>query len=164
VEISLVVNGRRVDADVEPRMLLVHFLRDRLCLTGTHIGCESGSCGACTVHVDGLAVKSCTMLAVQAEGAEVVTIEGAAGDPAVRPLLEAFSEYHALQCGYCTPGMVMSALALLAGRTALSRDAIVGAIEGNLCRCTGYRGIVSAIEAADSRLRGKAPVVEEAKT
>jgi len=146
--IALTVNGTGVEADVEPRLLLVQFLRDRLGLTGTHIGCDTSNCGACTVHVDGEAVKSCTVLAVQAEGTAVTTIEGLAQDGELHPLQQAFHEEHALQCGYCTPGMIMSAAYLLEQNPHPSEQEVRLGLEGNLCRCTGYQNIVNAVLAA----------------
>jgi carbon-monoxide dehydrogenase small subunit len=147
--ISLVVNGQPREGDVEPRRMLVQFLRDDLELTGTHVGCDTSQCGACTVHVDGRSVKSCTMLAVQADGAQVTTIEGmAGGDGALHPLQQAFWEKHGLQCGFCTPGMIMAAADLLARTTDPTDDEIRHAIEGNICRCTGYHNIVLAIREA----------------
>jgi carbon-monoxide dehydrogenase small subunit len=146
--IALTVNGREVEEDVEPRLLLAQFLRDRLGLTGTHIGCDTSNCGACTVHVDGEAVKSCTVLAVQADGAEVTTIEGLAQDGELHPLQQAFHEEHALQCGYCTPGMIMSAAYLLEQNPNPSEQEVRLGLEGNLCRCTGYQNIVNAVLAA----------------
>jgi len=146
--IALTVNGRGVEEDVEPRLLLAQFLRDRLGLTGTHIGCDTSNCGACTVHVDGEAVKSCTVLAVQADGAEVTTIEGLAQDGELHPLQQAFHEEHALQCGYCTPGMIMSAAYLLEQNPNPSEQEVRLGLEGNLCRCTGYQNIVNAVLAA----------------
>jgi carbon-monoxide dehydrogenase small subunit len=146
--IGLTVNGRSVEEDVEPRLLLVQFLRDRLGLTGTHIGCDTSNCGACTVHVDGEAVKSCTVLAVQADGAAVTTIEGLAQDGELHPLQQAFHEEHALQCGYCTPGMIMSAAYLLEQNPDPSEQEVRLGLEGNLCRCTGYQNIVNAVLAA----------------
>ncbi len=145
--ITLTVNGERVEHEVPTRRLLVHFLRDDLSLTGTHIGCDTGSCGACTVHLDGLTVKSCAVLAVQADGATVTTVEGLApyGEPT--PLQRSFQEHHALQCGYCTPGMLMSATALLAENPSPSEDEVKVAIQGNICRCTGYWNIVEAVVA-----------------
>ena len=148
VPLSLKVNGRPVTAQVEPRTLLVNFLRDQLRLTGAHIGCDTAQCGACTVHLNGQAVKSCNVLAVQADGAEVTTIEGVA--PAtgeLHPMQAAFRDHHGLQCGYCTPGMIMSALDLVKRHPSPSRDRIRAELEGNLCRCTGYHNIVNAIEA-----------------
>lgn len=156
MQLSMTVNGERVSADVEPRLLLVHLLRDRFSLTGTHVGCETSYCGACTVLVDGEAVKSCTMLAVQADGSDVVTIEGV-GPDGLHPLQETFVEGRALQCGFCTPGMIMSALELL-GHTAEPTPAeIREAIDGNLCRCTGYHSIVEAIQHAATRMQGVEP-------
>ena len=146
--IALTVNGTGVEADVEPRLLLVQFLRDRLGLTGTHIGCDTSNCGACTVHVDGEAVKSCTVLAVQADGTAVTTIEGLAQDGELHPLQQAFHEEHALQCGYCTPGMIMSAAYLLEQNPDPSEQEVRLGLEGNLCRCTGYQNIVNAVLAA----------------
>jgi carbon-monoxide dehydrogenase small subunit len=157
VDISIRVNGAPVTADVEPRTLLVHFLREGLGLTGTHIGCETSYCGACTVHVDGKPVKSCTMLAVQADGREVRTIEDVGSPGALHPLQEGFSERHGLQCGYCTPGMIMSALDLIERDPHPSEDDIRHAIEGNLCRCTGYFSIVKSVEYAAAVLRGEEP-------
>ena len=153
VAISLDVNGRRVEAEVDVRTLLVEFLRRTLSLTGTHVGCDTSQCGACVVHVNGRSVKSCTMLAVQADGAEVKTIEGVAGPDGLHPLQAAFREHHGLQCGYCTPGMIMSALDLLARESAPSEERIRHWLEGNLCRCTGYHNIVSAIAAAAEAMR-----------
>jgi len=154
VPIRLSVNGREHELEVEPRLLLVHLLRDRLGLTGTHVGCDTSNCGACTVHLDGEAVKSCTVLAVQADGAEVTTIEGlaAAGD-GLHPLQAAFWEDHALQCGYCTPGMIMAAADLLARNPDPSEEEIRSGLEGNLCRCTGYHNIVRAVRDAAAELR-----------
>ncbi len=140
------INGKWHETDVEPRLLLVHYLRDVASLTGTHIGCESSLCGACTVLLNGDAVKSCTVLAVQADGAEVTTIEGLARDGNLHPLQQGFWEEHGLQCGFCTPGMIMSACQLLARNPHPSRGEIREGIEGNLCRCTGYQHIVKAVE------------------
>jgi carbon-monoxide dehydrogenase small subunit len=152
--ISLTVNGAQRELDVEPRRLLVQAIREDLDLTGTHIGCDTSQCGACTVHVDGRAVKSCTMLAVQADGSNVTTIEGmAAGADALHPLQTAFWEKHGLQCGFCTPGMIMTAADLLARNNDPSEDEIRDAIEGNICRCTGYQNIVAAIRAAAVAMR-----------
>jgi carbon-monoxide dehydrogenase small subunit len=149
VKISLKVNGQPQERDVEPRLLLVHFLRETLGLTGTHIGCETTICGACTVHVDGRAVKSCTMFAVQADGREVTTIEGLAPDAEhLHPVQTGFWEEHGLQCGYCTPGMIMTTSALLATNPDPSEPEIRHAIEGNVCRCTGYQQIVNAVQHA----------------
>jgi len=147
--ISLVVNGQPREGDVEPRRMLVQFLREDLEMTGTHVGCDTSQCGACTVHVDGRAVKSCTMLALQADGATVKTIEGMQdGDGALHPLQAAFWEKHGLQCGFCTPGMIMAAADLLARNADPTDDEIRHAIEGNICRCTGYHNIVAAIREA----------------
>jgi len=148
VKIRVRVNGEWREDEVEPRKLLVHWLREDLALTGTHIGCETSLCGACTVHVDGRAVKSCTLLAVQADGCEVKTIEAMGEADALHPLQIGFWEEHGLQCGYCTPGMIMSAAQLLAENPAPSDGEIRHAIEGNLCRCTGYQQIVNAIQHA----------------
>jgi carbon-monoxide dehydrogenase small subunit len=145
--VSLEVNGEQIELEVPTRRLLVHFLRDDLGLTGTHIGCDTGNCGACTVHLDGEPVKSCMLLAVQAEGAKITTIEGLAADGELTRLQQAFNEHHALQCGYCTPGMIMSATALLARNPSPSEDDVRVAIQGNICRCTGYVNIVDAIVA-----------------
>lgn len=156
MEVSMTVNGRQVTGDVEPRTLLVHFIREELALTGTHVGCETSYCGACTVQVNGDATKSCTMLAVQAQGAEVTTVEGIAGDE-LHPVQEGFWERHGLQCGYCTPGMIMSAVALLDENDNPSESEIRHGIEGNLCRCTGYHNIVKSIEYAAAKMRGDTP-------
>ena len=146
--VALTVNGQRREADVEPRRLLVQLIREDLELTGTHVGCDTSQCGACTVHVDGRAVKSCTMLAVQADGSDVKTIEGMATDGALHPLQAAFWEKHGLQCGFCTPGMIMVAADLLARNADPTDDDIRHALEGNFCRCTGYQNIVAAIREA----------------
>jgi carbon-monoxide dehydrogenase small subunit len=152
--ISLTVNGVQRELDVEPRRLLVQALREDLDLTGTHVGCDTSQCGACTVHVDGRAVKSCTMLAVQADGATVTTIEGmATSAEALHPLQTAFWEKHGLQCGFCTPGMIMTAADLLARNSDPSDEEIRDAIDGNMCRCTGYQNIVAAIRAAAAASR-----------
>ena len=143
--ITLTVNGQTVSREVEPRLLLVYFLRDEAGLTGTHVGCDTTQCGACTVHLNGLAVKSCTILAVQADGQTVTTIEGLADGDRLDPVQEGFRVKHGLQCGYCTPGMIMSAKALLAENAHPSEAEIRQAIDGNLCRCTGYQNIVEAI-------------------
>ncbi|MGD9762418.1 MAG: (2Fe-2S)-binding protein [Candidatus Binatia bacterium] len=152
MKITVTVNGERQEADVPPRMLLVHWLREELMLTGTHIGCETTVCGACTVHVDGRAVKSCTMFAVQADGCAVTTIEGLAGEN-LHPLQTGFWEKHGLQCGYCTPGMIMTAAQLLQDDANPSEEAIRFAIEGNICRCTGYQQIVDAVQHAAALAR-----------
>jgi carbon-monoxide dehydrogenase small subunit len=146
--IALAVNGSKHEADVEPRQLLVYFLREQLGLTGTNVGCDTSSCGACTVLLDGESVKSCTVLAVQADGAEVTTIEGLAKDGELHVVQQAFHEQHGLQCGYCTPGFVMATVSLLQENPNPSEDEIRKALEGNLCRCTGYHNIVRAVEAA----------------
>lgn len=157
MQVSITVNGKDVSADVEPRTLLVHFIRENLNLTGTHVGCETSYCGACTVHVNGEATKSCTMLAVQANGADIKTIEGMADGDQLHPVQEGFWERHGLQCGYCTPGMIMSGAALLEDNNNPSEDEIRHGIEGNLCRCTGYHNIVKALEYAGAKLRGEEP-------
>jgi carbon-monoxide dehydrogenase small subunit len=145
VSVRLRVNGVEHELALEPRVLLVHALRDHLGLTGTHVGCDTSNCGACTVHLDGRAVKSCTVLAVQADGAEVTTIEGLASDGQLHPVQEAFWNDHGLQCGYCTPGMIMAAAALLAENPHPSEGEVRHTLEGNLCRCTGYHNIVKAV-------------------
>ena len=150
VAISVTVNGAQHLATVEPRMLLVHFLRESLGLTGTHIGCDTSSCGACVVHLNGAPVKSCTLLAVQADGCEITTIEGMAKDGELHPVQEGFWEMHGLQCGYCTPGMIMTAAALLDRNPHPTEEEIRHELKGSLCRCTGYQNIVRAIQwAAD---------------
>ena len=149
--ITLKVNGSTRTTEVEPRALLAYVLRDQLDLTGTHIGCDTSQCGACTVHLDGRAVKSCTVLAVQAEGREITTIEGLAPNGGLHPLQQAFWEKHGLQCGFCTPGMIMTAADLLATNPKPSETEIRRALEGNLCRCTGYQNIVAAIQTAAAR-------------
>ena len=146
--VSLAVNGVRHELDLEPRELLVYVLRDRLGLTGTNVGCDTSSCGACTVLVNGESVKSCTVLGVQADGFDVTTIEGLADNGALHPVQQAFHEQHGLQCGYCTPGMVLAAVSLLADNPAPSEVEIRHALEGNLCRCTGYQNIVEAVQSA----------------
>ena len=148
MKIALTVNGVRQEAEVEPRQLLVYFLRDQLGLKGTNVGCDTSSCGACTVLLDGESVKSCTVLAVQADGSEVTTIEGLAAGEELDPLQQAFHEQHALQCGYCTPGFVMASVSLLRENPDPSEEEIRQALEGNLCRCTGYHNIVRAVQAA----------------
>ena len=155
--VSMTVNGKPVSGDVDPRTLLVQFLRENLRLTGTHVGCDTSQCGACVVHVDGESVKACTLLAVQADGCQVLTIEGlAAADGTLHPMQEAFREYHALQCGFCTPGMVMSAIDLVHKHPeGMSEREIREGLEGNLCRCTGYHNIVKAIAAAQDVMHGK---------
>jgi len=146
--ISLIVNGKKVEADVEPRMLLVHFIRDVLGLTGTHVGCDTANCGACTVLLDGRAVKSCNIFAVQADGKELLTIEGLAKNGQLHPIQQAFWEKHGLQCGYCTPGMIMTAYWFLNKNPKPTEEEIRNAISGNLCRCTGYVKIIEAIQYA----------------
>jgi aerobic-type carbon monoxide dehydrogenase small subunit (CoxS/CutS family) len=145
--VTVTVNGTTYEREVAVRRLLVHFLRDDLDLTGTHVGCDTGSCGACTVHLDGVAVKSCAVLAVQADGATVTTVEGLADDE-LTPLQQSFSDHHALQCGYCTPGMLMSASALLAENPSPTEEEVKVGLQGNICRCTGYWNIVEAVVAA----------------
>jgi aerobic-type carbon monoxide dehydrogenase small subunit (CoxS/CutS family) len=145
--ITVEVNGESYEREVDARRLLIHFIRDDLDLTGSHIGCDTGNCGACSVLVDGVLVKSCMMLAIQADGAKIETVEGLAQDGELTELQQAFSDHHALQCGYCTPGMLMSATALLRQNGAPSEDEIRKAIQGNICRCTGYVNIVEAIKA-----------------
>ncbi len=154
VTVSLTVNGKAVSAEVETRTLLVHLLRDTLGLTGTHVGCDTSQCGACVVHVDGVSAKSCTMLAVQAEGADVKTIEGVAQNGELHPMQEAFRENHGLQCGFCTPGMVMSALDLVKNNASPSEAEIRDWLEGNICRCTGYHNIVKSIQAGAQKMGG----------
>jgi aerobic-type carbon monoxide dehydrogenase small subunit (CoxS/CutS family) len=146
--ITVEVNGVKYEREVEARRLLIHFIRDDLSLTGSHIGCDTGNCGACSVLIDGVLVKSCMMLAVQADGAKIETVEGLASDGELNGLQQAFSDHHALQCGYCTPGMLMSATALLRENPSPSEEEIRKGIQGNICRCTGYVNIVEAIKAA----------------
>jgi len=154
--ISTTVNGRKaVEENVEPRMLLVHFLRDRLGLTGTHVGCDTTNCGACTIRFNGQAIKSCTMLAVRSEGAEITTIEGLAENDKLHPIQQGFWEKHGLQCGYCTPGMIMSALQLLERYPEPSEAIVRRELEGNLCRCTGYQNIVEAVLWAGEQLKSQ---------
>ena len=145
--ITVDVNGESYEREVEARKLLVHFLRDDLDLTGTHIGCDTGNCGACTVHVDGQVVKSCMLLAIQADGASIQTVEGLSEGGSLTPLQQSFSDHHALQCGYCTPGMLMSAQALLDANPRPTEEEIRKALQGNICRCTGYVNIVEAVKA-----------------
>ncbi|HXE76225.1 MAG TPA: (2Fe-2S)-binding protein [Candidatus Xenobia bacterium] len=153
MKVAVTVNGRSYSHEVEPRLLLVHYLRDVLGLTGTHIGCETSLCGACTVLLDGQAVKSCTVLAVQADGADITTIEGLARDGKLHPVQEGFWEEHGLQCGYCTPGMIMAGVALLQTNPAPGETEIRRALAGNLCRCTGYQHIVNAIQSAAKKMK-----------
>ena len=147
VSVTITVNGEQRTAEVEPRLLLVHYLRDHLGLTGTHVGCDTSNCGACTVHLDGDAVKSCTVLAAQAEGHEVTTIEGIGSESDLHPVQEGFWEHHGLQCGYCTPGMVMASVSLATEHGTLTEAEVREGLEGNLCRCTGYHNIVQAVMA-----------------
>ena len=152
-KISITVNGQPHTAEVESRLLLVHFIRENLRLTGTHIGCDTSQCGCCTVHVNGRAIKSCTMLAVQAGGADIVTIEGLAKGEKLHPVQQAFTDCHALQCGFCTPGMIMAITALLKDNPQPTDEEIYHGLEGNLCRCTGYTNIVKAIQHAAATIR-----------
>ncbi len=161
-KIAVTVNGRATSADVEPRTLLVQLLRDTLHLTGTHVGCDTSQCGACVVHVDGVAVKACTMLAVQADGTQVLTIEGLAGGTQLHPMQEAFREHHGLQCGFCTPGMIMTAVDMVARLgTDLSEGTIRENLDGNLCRCTGYHNIVKAVQAGAHAMGAPAAAAAE---
>ena len=161
ITVKMTVNGKAVSRDVEPRTLLVHYLREHLGLTGTHVGCDTSQCGACVVHVDGKSVKSCSMLAAQAEGAAVTTIEGlAAPDGTLHPMQEAFREHHGLQCGFCTPGMVMSAVDLLQVNASPSEREVREWLEGNLCRCTGYHNIVKAVLDAADKVRATPQAAE----
>ena len=156
-QITVTVNGTTERRDVEPRMLLVHLLRDELRLTGTHVGCDTSQCGACTVLLDGAAVKSCTVLAVQTDGASVTTIEGVATDGQYHPMQTAFWEQHGLQCGFCTPGMIMASIELLKRNPHPSEEEIRHGLEGNICRCTGYHNIVKAVSAAAMMMQSQAP-------
>ena len=156
-DITLTVNGTEHELTVESRTLLVHALRDELGYTGTNVGCETSMCGACTVHVDGKAVKSCTEFAVRADGVEITTVEGLAEDGDLHPIQESFQEEHGLQCGYCTPGMLMTAMDFLEEHPDPTDEEIREALEGNLCRCTGYQNIVRSVESAAKKLRGEAP-------
>jgi carbon-monoxide dehydrogenase small subunit len=154
VKVSMTVNGKPASGEVEERTLLVNFIRDHLRLTGTHVGCDTAQCGACTIHLNGRAVKSCNMLAMQAEGADIVTIEGIAkADGTLHPMQEAFRQHHGLQCGFCTPGMVMSAIDLVKNFPNPTEEQIREQLDGNLCRCTGYHNIVKAIKAASQTMR-----------
>ncbi len=155
--IEIEVNGQMRTLEAEPRLLLVHLLREKLALTGTHVGCDTSSCGACTVLLDGVSVKSCTVFAVQADGARVTTIEGIGSATALHPMQEAFWSEHGLQCGYCTPGMIVSAVDILARTADPSDDEIRAGLEGNLCRCTGYENIVASVRAAGKALRDGSP-------
>lgn len=154
VKISVKVNGTVYERDVEPRMLLVHFLREELGLTGTNIGCDTSQCGACTVHMDGRSMKSCTCFAAQADGREVTTIEGLAQNGNLHPMQEAFWENHGLQCGYCTPGMIMASTSYLKTNPQPSEAEIRHALEGNICRCTGYQNIIASVKAASEKMGG----------
>lgn len=154
MKVSIKVNGTLYERDVEPRTLLVHFLRDDLGLTGTNIGCDTSQCGSCTVHMDGRALKSCTCLAAQADGQEVATIEGLANNGDLHPVQEAFWEKHGLQCGFCTPGMIMASVAYLQNNPNPSEADIRHSLEGNLCRCTGYHNIVAAVQYAAEKMKG----------
>src|SRR5467141_3618447 len=160
--ITVNVNGEKRSAEVEPRLLLVHFLRERLRLTGTHIGCDTTHCGACTVLVDGTPVKSCTMLAVQADGQQVTTVEGLVAGGTLHPIQAAFKEEHGLQCGFCTPGMMLTGAALLEHNESPSVDEVRWAISGNICRCTGYMNIVKAVKSAAAQMKTSAAVPEAA--
>ena len=150
--INLTINGEAVSADVADNTLLVEFIRENLKLTGTHIGCDTSQCGACVIHIDGISVKSCTMLAVQADGSEVTTIEGIGSSDNLHPMQEAFHENHGLQCGYCTPGMIMSAIDFVSKNKNASESEIREALEGNICRCTGYHNIVKSVQAAAEKM------------
>ena len=154
-KISVTVNGTTRQSEIEPRLLLVHYLRDVLGLTGTHVGCETSLCGACTVMVDGQAVKSCTVLAAQADGSNVTTIEGFADGGTLHPMQQAFWEHHGLQCGYCTPGMIVAATQLLQRNPDPSEEEIRQGLEGNLCRCTGYQHIIQAVQCAAKKMKSK---------
>ena len=157
MKVSVTVNGTTYERDIEPRMLLVHFLREELGLTGTNIGCDTSQCGACTVHMDGRSLKSCTCLAAQADGRAVTTIEGLATNGQLHPVQESFWEKHGLQCGYCTPGMIMAATAFLRNNPNPTEEDIRHGLEGNLCRCTGYQNIVSAVKAASEKMKEAVP-------
>ena len=160
--IALTVNGVRREAEVEPRLLLVYFLRETLGLTGTNVGCDTSSCGSCTILMDGKSVKSCTVLAVQADGSEVTTIEGLATNGQLHPLQEAFRNNHGLQCGFCTPGMIMAGLGLIESGAGMDEEEVRLGLEGNLCRCTGYQNIVKAIQEAAGEMRQAAPAAQPA--
>ena len=154
ISVSMTVNGKAITAEIEPRMLLVQFLREHLRMTGTHVGCDTGQCGACTVHLDGRAVKACNILAAQAQGAQIVTIEGvAAANGELHPMQAAFRQHHGLQCGFCTPGMVMTALDIVKHNPNPSEAAIRSGLDGNLCRCTGYHNIVKAVKAGAAAMK-----------
>jgi carbon-monoxide dehydrogenase small subunit len=160
--IALTVNGVRREAEVEPRLLLVYFLRENLGLTGTNVGCDTSSCGSCTVMMDGQSVKACTVLAVQADGSEITTVEGLATDGQLHPLQEAFRKHHGLQCGFCTPGMIMAGLGLIESGAGMGEEEVRLGLEGNLCRCTGYQNIVKAIQEAAGTMREAAPAAQPA--
>jgi len=160
--ITVTVNGEKKSAEVEPRLLLVHFIREKLRLTGTHIGCDTTHCGACTVLVDGTPVKSCTMLAVQADGQEVTTVEALAAGGTLHPIQAAFKQEHGLQCGFCTPGMMLTSVALLQEKPDPTEDEIRWALSGNICRCTGYMNIVKAVKSAAVQMKASAAVPEAA--
>ena len=162
IHVNVTVNGEAREADVEPRLLLVHLLRDVFGLTGTHVGCDTSNCGACTVHVDGVSAKACTMLAVQVDGREVKTIEGMASEPTLHPLQQAFWDQHGLQCGFCTPGMIMQSAWLLEQNPDPTEDEIRAGIQGNLCRCRGYLNIVKSIQLAAAVLRAAEAPAEPA--
>ncbi len=154
IPVTMTINGREVSAEVEPRTLLVDFLRRDLALTGTHVGCDTSQCGACTVHLDGQPVKSCTVLAVQADGHAITTIEGLAKGDDLHPMQKAFNDHHGLQCGFCTPGMIMAAIGIAERHDELSEDIIRHELDGNICRCTGYHNIVRAVEAGARAMKG----------
>jgi carbon-monoxide dehydrogenase small subunit len=158
-KVSIKVNGVQTENEVEPRLLLVHYLREILHLTGTHVGCDTTQCGCCTIHMDGLAVKSCTVFAVQADGAEIETVEGLATKDGLHPIQQAFKENHGLQCGFCTPGMMMSVKQLLRRYPDPTLEQIKHQLDGNICRCTGYHNIIKSIQAAARKLRDQAPAV-----
>jgi carbon-monoxide dehydrogenase small subunit len=161
VKVSMTVNGKNVSADIDPRTLLVQFVRENLRLTGTHVGCDTSQCGACVVHLDGRAVKSCTVLAASCDGAQVTTIEGLAKDGKLHPMQEAFREHHGLQCGFCTPGMIMAAVDIVNRKgTNLDEATIRHELEGNLCRCTGYHNIVAAVRAGAANMSGMRQAAE----
>jgi aerobic carbon-monoxide dehydrogenase small subunit len=155
MEIKITINGEKKSADVEPRLLLVHFLRENLRLTGTHVGCDTTNCGACTVLLNGTPVKSCTMFAVQADGREITTVEGLARNGELHPVQEAFKEEHGLQCGFCTPGMMLTAAALLDDNPDATEEEIRWALSGNVCRCTGYMNIVKAVQWASNKMKAE---------
>ena len=154
IKINLTVNGNKISKDIDPKTLLSIFLRENLDLTGTHIGCDTSQCGACAIHLNGKAVKSCSMLAVQADGSEITTIEGIANGDKLHPMQEAFRDNHGLQCGFCTPGMIMSAIKLVENNPKISENEIRKGLEGNICRCTGYNNIVKSVSAASKVMGG----------